>query len=64
MRLGANYLGNEHCEFLVWALFPKELAVVLQMGSSGNPIFPMKRGPKGYWAASLEGISPGTLYGY
>jgi maltooligosyltrehalose trehalohydrolase len=64
MRLGADYLGNGRCKFLVWAPFLKELAVATKTESSGASIFPMRRDRKGYWKASLEGIQPGVLYFY
>lgn len=62
MRLGAWYLGNERCEFFVWAPFSKEVKL--------NMVFPQKRiihmepWEDGYWYLLADDIYPGMQYLY
>lgn len=74
MKVGANYLGNGRCEFVVWAPLLKK--VELQLVPSKNatdplnvskrsikPI-PMDRDEAGYWRTVVETAFPGTQYFY
>ncbi|MBW4631137.1 MAG: malto-oligosyltrehalose trehalohydrolase [Iphinoe sp. HA4291-MV1] len=62
MKLGAHYLGNDHCEFRVWASNAE--AVALKIVSPQERIFPMQQEAEGYWHVSADDIQPGTLYFY
>lgn len=62
MQIGTSYLGDDRCEFVLWA--PHLKKVELKLISPKESLVPMKRDIKGYWKATVEGISPGTLYFY
>ncbi|MDI6718334.1 MAG: malto-oligosyltrehalose trehalohydrolase [Methanomicrobiales archaeon] len=62
MRLGARYLGNCRCEFIVWAPFLEEVSV--HTVSPLNCTVPLVKDSWGYWTAALDGIPPGTRYLY
>ncbi|MGH8002310.1 MAG: malto-oligosyltrehalose trehalohydrolase [Brasilonema sp.] len=62
MKIGAHYLGNNHCEFRVWALNAE--AVTVKTVSPQERIVPMQRQEEGYWSVTLDDIQPGTLYYY
>ena len=62
MRIGANYLGNGKCEFVVWAPLLKNVA--LKIESPKDDLLPMTKSRKGYWRVHAKGILPGTLYSY
>ncbi|MER3447164.1 MAG: malto-oligosyltrehalose trehalohydrolase [Candidatus Dadabacteria bacterium] len=64
MKIGANYIGNERCEFVVWAPFLNkvELKIIPPIGAPLH--IPMERDDNGYWKSVVEGIPPGTLYFY
>jgi maltooligosyltrehalose trehalohydrolase len=62
MRIGATYLGNDRCEFTVWAPLLKQVAV--QIEAPEPRLLPMQKGEKGYWNVTVEGVSPDTLYWY
>lgn len=62
MRIGAHYLGNGTCEFVVWAPFLKSVAVKLI--SPDERLLPMKKDEKGYWKACVEDVYPGACYFY
>jgi len=56
-RLGATYLGDGRCRFLVWA--PRtERAEVLLAGERVE----MERGSNGYFHPEVWGVEPGTRY--
>jgi len=61
-RLGATYLGNSQCQFIVWApVIPKvEVHIVLPK----ELIVPLVRDVRGYHQAVVEGVEPGCLYFY
>ncbi|MCT7979117.1 malto-oligosyltrehalose trehalohydrolase [Laspinema olomoucense] len=63
VTLGSNYLGNDRCEFTVWAPTLKEVAVVISDGKEQRAIA-MEQQAEGYWKATAEGITPGTRYFY
>jgi maltooligosyltrehalose trehalohydrolase len=61
-RLGAIYLGDSRCQFLVWApLVPK---VDVHVVSPEEQIFPLARSAQGYHQAIVEGVAPGYRYFY
>lgn len=62
MKIGANYLGNNRCEFTVWAPAHEDLAV--QIVSPENRFLPMQKDERGYFSTMAENIEPGTLYYY
>jgi maltooligosyltrehalose trehalohydrolase len=62
MKIGANYLGNNQCEFTVWAPTLKQVAV--QITSPDKRLLPMQQSAAGYWQTTATDIPPGTLYTY
>ncbi|MEA5562871.1 malto-oligosyltrehalose trehalohydrolase [Planktothrix agardhii] len=62
MKIGANYLGNNCCEFKVWSPLRESVAVKI--------IFPEERlidlefDQQGYGRATVENIPPGSRYLY
>ncbi|MEW6162761.1 MAG: malto-oligosyltrehalose trehalohydrolase [Nitrospirota bacterium] len=62
VKIGAQYLGNGRCEFILWAPFLKK--VELRIVSPTEKIIPMEKDEKGYWNTIAESISSGTLYLY
>jgi maltooligosyltrehalose trehalohydrolase len=61
-RLGATYLGDRRCQFLVWApLVPK---VDVHIISPEEQIVPLARNAQGYHEAIVEGVVPGYRYLY
>ena len=62
MRIGANYLGNGNCEFVVWAPFREK--VELKIVSTPERLVPMSKDKLGYWRAVLNDVSPDTLYSF
>ena len=61
-RLGATYLGNGRCQFMVWAPFVQRLDV--HIASPKELIVPLAKGVQGYHQAIVEGVEPGSLYVY
>jgi maltooligosyltrehalose trehalohydrolase len=62
MRIGAHYLGDNRCEFTVWA--PREEKMGVKILSSQPRLIPMERIERGYWRATVDGVPPGTRYVY
>jgi maltooligosyltrehalose trehalohydrolase len=62
VKIGANYLGNNQCEFTVWAPTLKQVAV--QLVSPDKHLIPMQKSAAGYWQTTATDIPPGTLYTY
>jgi len=62
VKVGSNYLGNNQCQFTVWAPTLKEVAV--QIVSPEKRLLPMQQNEQGYWEVTASGIEPGTLYFY
>lgn len=62
MKIGANYLGNNQCEFTVWAPTLKQVAV--QLVSPNKHLISMQQSAAGYWQTTATDIPPGTLYTY
>lgn len=62
MRIGATYLGNDRCEFTVWAPLLQDVAV--QIAAPKPRLIPMQKEGQGYWTVTADDIPPGTLYSY
>lgn len=62
MPLGAYYLGNGQCEFVVWA--PLIQKVSLHLVAPTERLIPMEHQEKGYWRVVVDDVSPETLYWY
>ena len=62
MKIGAQYLGNGRCEFIVWA--PLLNSVDLKIVSPEKLSFPIIKDEKGYRRILTEGVFPGALYFY
>jgi maltooligosyltrehalose trehalohydrolase len=62
MRIGANYLGDRRCEFVVWGPFLKDVTV--KITSPQEQTIEMKKDDMGYRKVLTDDISPGTLYFY
>jgi len=60
MKIGANYIGGDKCEFRVWAPFLN--TVQLNIISQNSEILPMEKDARGYWRLVAEEIKSGTKY--
>ncbi len=60
--LGATYLGDGKCRFLVWA--PRQERVEVQIVAPAERVVPMELRPRGYHEAVLGEIEPGSRYFY
>jgi maltooligosyltrehalose trehalohydrolase len=60
--LGASYLGEGRCAFVLWA--PEAERVEVRLVAPADRIIPMERGARGYHHAVAAGIAPGALYLY
>src|SRR5260370_4678980 len=61
-ELGACYLGNGRCQFLVWAPYADSPGVLLQC--DGKDAVPMAAEARGYYGLRLDDVAPGTRYRY
>ncbi len=59
-RLGASYLGNGHCQFMVWAPLLSRFAV--HIVSPKELTVPLEKDGQGYHQAIVDGIEPGSQY--
>lgn len=62
MKVGAWYLGDDRCQFTLWAPSLKQVAVKLL--SPTERVLPMQPMEFGYWQATAEHVPPGTRYVY
>jgi maltooligosyltrehalose trehalohydrolase len=62
IRLGASFLGNGRCRFLVYAPLAEKVAVRLL--SPRERLAPLSKEGRGYHQGVLEGVEPGALYVY
>ncbi|MDT9181209.1 malto-oligosyltrehalose trehalohydrolase [Limnospira sp. PMC 289.06] len=62
MKIGANYLGGDRCEFVVWS--PIRETVNLQIETPSPRLVPMTKDSEGYWRVTVSDVSPGTRYRY
>ncbi|MGA9756141.1 MAG: malto-oligosyltrehalose trehalohydrolase [Desulfobaccales bacterium] len=60
--LGAVYLGNEQCHFLVWA--PRAAKVEVHLLAPGDRYVPLTPGARGYHYGRVDGVRPGRRYFY
>ncbi|MEL7034325.1 MAG: malto-oligosyltrehalose trehalohydrolase [Cyanobacteria bacterium J06592_8] len=60
MRVGANYLGDGRCEFIVWAPLRQQVAV--EILTPEKRLLPMEKDDQGYWRLSVTEVSPGSRY--
>jgi maltooligosyltrehalose trehalohydrolase len=60
--LGATYLGNDRCRFLVWA--PRAQQVEVHLLSPGDRFIPLQLAARGYHQALADGVRPGSRYVY
>ena len=61
-RLGATYLGDSRCQFLVWA--PLIQDVYVHMVSPKELILPLEKDVQGYHKVIADAVEPGNLYFY
>ncbi len=61
-RLGAVYLGDGRCRFLVWAPLAKKVDV--HITSPEELTIPLKKDEHGYRRGTVNGVMPGSLYFY
>lgn len=61
-QLGAQYLGNNRCQFLVWA--PNTSRVEVHMVSPQERIVPLEKDSLGYHSTIVDEVEPGSLYLY
>lgn len=62
MKIGAEYLKNDVCEFRVWAPFASSMLVVIYPPEM--KIYPMRKQKFGYWSVIVDRIRPGMQYRY
>ena len=62
VNLGAIYLGDSRCRFLVWAPLAEQVEVHLV--SPRDELVPLERGERGYFSGVVAGITPGCRYFY
>lgn len=63
LKIGSNYLGNNRCEFVVWAPTLKDVSVRI-VADPEDRLIPMQQNEEGYWHVTAEGIEPETRYFY
>ena len=62
LPLGATYVGEGRCHFLVWA--PKAERAEVHIVGSNDRMIAMDRWERGYHEVLSEGVTPGTRYFY
>ncbi|HQO58186.1 MAG TPA: malto-oligosyltrehalose trehalohydrolase [Candidatus Omnitrophota bacterium] len=62
MDIGALYQGAGRCLFRVWA--PQRSCVSVLLTAPEEEIIPMAQEDQGYWAVTVDGVSPGACYKY
>ncbi|MFC1939466.1 malto-oligosyltrehalose trehalohydrolase [Chloroflexota bacterium] len=60
--LGASYLGNGQCQFMVWAPLLSRVAVHIVLPKELT--VPLEKDGQGYHQAIVDGIEPGSQYFY
>jgi len=61
-RLGATYLGDHRCRFVLWA--PHADRVDLCLVGDTARLLPMERAAGGYWHLNADHVAPGARYTY
>lgn len=62
ITLGATYLGDERCRFLVWA--PLAQTVEVHILAPRERMVTLEPSKRGYYQGIVEGVEPGSLYLY
>lgn len=62
MTIGANYLGNNCCEFRVWS--PLRQRVAVKILSPEERLIDLEPDEQGYWSTTVDNIPPGSRYFY
>lgn len=62
VKVGATYLGDGRCQFMVWAPLLDQVAV--KISSSPNQSHILQQDSDGYWQVIVEGVQPGDRYLY
>lgn len=62
LSLGATYLRDGLCRFLVWAPYAEKVEVLVL--SPRKHLLDLKPEGRGYYGATVEGVEPGSLYYY
>jgi maltooligosyltrehalose trehalohydrolase len=62
ISLGASFLGDGRCRFVVWAPLARKVEVHLM--APAERVVPMESGERGYHHAVVDGIEPGSLHMY
>jgi maltooligosyltrehalose trehalohydrolase len=62
VKIGARYIGDSMCEFMVWAPLLHKVAV--KIVSPSERLIAMQQDTKGYWKAVVDDVLPGTRYYY
>lgn len=60
MNIGAHYLGEGRCSFIVWSPFAESVAV--RLVTPREQLVPMSRCEKGCWQTTIEDVFPGATY--
>jgi len=60
--LGANFVGPDRCQFVVWAPLAKR--VDLHILQPRERVVPMEEGEPGYYRVTVQGVAPDCLYLY
>ncbi len=60
--LGATYLGEGRCRFLLWA--PRAQKAEVHILAPQERLVPLEKRDRGYYHAVVEGVEPGSLYKY
>jgi maltooligosyltrehalose trehalohydrolase len=61
-QIGAQYLGNNRCEFRVWAPLPRQVALRIVLPSRRD--LSLDRNDLGYWQTTADDVPPGSRYCY
>ncbi|MBL1173620.1 malto-oligosyltrehalose trehalohydrolase [Pantanalinema sp. GBBB05] len=62
VKVGATYLGDSRCQFVVWAPLLDQVAV--KISSSPNQSHILQQDSDGYWQVMVENVQPGDHYLY
>jgi len=60
--LGAIYLGDNRCRFVVWA--PNAKSMELKLLDADERLLPMQPRDRGYYELTVDDVAPGTRYFY
>ena len=59
-RVGAQYLGNNRCEFRVWAPLLRQVALRIILPRERD--LSLDRDDLGYWQTTIDDVAPGSRY--